>query len=356
VGYSRGHLLFMRGATLLAQPLDEQRLVLTGEAFPVADQVHTTGGVAFYSAGSGVLAYRTALTGNSQLVWFDRTGKALGTLGDPGPYSYVKFSPDGRRVSVGVLDAARGTSDIWLYDVARGVRTRFTFDPADEQRSHWSPDGTRIVFNSRRKGRHDLYIKPSSGGGTEEILFEDQFDKQPVGWSSDGRSILFFSPRPQSGNDLFTLSLVGDRKPVPFVQTPALDNSSAFSPDSRWIAYASNESGRFEIYAAPFPGPGGKWQISPAGGDWPRWSRDDEIYYVAADEKTIMAIPINGKGSTLEVGAAKALFEAPRTTGYHYDATADGQRFLVARPEQTAAAPITVVVNWQSALGARERR
>ena len=351
VGHSRNHLLFARGTTLVAQPFDDERLMLAGDAFPLADQIHTTGGFAFFSVGSGVLSYRTGSANTStRLVWFDRTGKELGTLGDPAPYSFVKLSPDGKRVSVRVLDATRGTGDIWLYDITRGLRNRFTFDPADELRSHWSPDGSRIVFNSRRKGRYDLYVKPSSGAGAEELFFEDEFEKQPLGWSSDGRSILFFSPRPKTGNDLFTVPIAGDHKAVPFVQTPRLDNSSTFSPDARWIAYASNESGRFEIYVAPFPGPGGKWQISPGGGDWPRWSRSGEIYYVAPDERTIMAVSVNGTGSSFEVGPAKALFEAPRTVAYHYDATSDGQRFLIIRPEQATQIPITVVTNWTAGV------
>jgi len=358
VVYSRGHLIFLRETTLMAQPFDAGSLELTGDAFPIAEEIRTTGSnppVGLFAASEdGVLGYlRGTEAAGTQLVWMDRAGKQIGTLGDLASYNHPTLSPDGKRLSVSIFDSTRRTGDIWIYDVARGLRTQFTFDPASELRSHWSPDGSRIVFNSGRKGHIDLYQKASDGSGTEEILFEDNFEKQPLGWSPDGRSILYFRSGGTAGsNDLFVVPVSGDRKPVPFLQTPFQDNSSVFSPDGRWIAYASNESGRFEVYVAPYPGPGGKWRISTAGGDWPRWRRDStEIYYLAADNRTLMAASVNGKGSSFEVGAVKPLFEAPRVGGYHYDVTADGQRFLVNKaPEQTASVPITVVVNWTAGL------
>ena len=265
--YTQGYLLFLRETTLMAQPFDARRLVLTGDAFPIAEQIQTQGffppsGV-FSASENGVLAYQTgAATANSQLVWFDRTGKQIGVLGDPAAYDDLELSPDGRQASVSIPDEAGKGRDIWLYDVARGLRTRFTFGPADELGPIWSPDGSRIVFNSRRKGHLDLYQKASSGAGTEEVLLEDNLDKYPTSWSPDGRFILYSSFGGPTGNDLFVLPLSGDRKPFPFLQTQFNEAFGQFSPDGRWVAYASNESGRNEVYVAPFPGPGGKWQVS----------------------------------------------------------------------------------------------
>jgi Tol biopolymer transport system component len=238
--------------------------------------------------------------------------------------------------------------------VARGLRTRFTFGPADELTSHWSPDGSRVVFNSNRKGHYDLYQKASSGAGTEEVLLEDNLDKYPGSWSPDGRFILYVTgaTTPHTGNDLFILPLSGDRKPYPFLQTQFNERYGQFSPDGRWVAYFSNESGKYEVYVAPFPGPGGKWQISTGGGSFPRWRRDGtEIFYLAPDNK-LMAAAVDGKAGTFEVGVVKPLFQT-RVTGsrYEYDVSADGQRFLInTAPVQAASAPITVVLNWTAGL------
>ena len=227
------------------------------------------------------------------------------------------------------------------------------FGPEAAVTSIWSPDGSRIVFNSNRKGHLDLYQKASSGAGTEEVLLEDNLDKYPTSWSPDGRFILYRHQCPQTRAQLFVLPLSGDRKPVPFLNTKFDESFGQFSPDGRWVAYRSNESGRNEVYVAPFPGPGGKWQISTAGGDRPRWRRDgSEIFYLAPDNK-LMAAAVNGKGASFEVGAVKPLFEARFVTGgrYQYAVSADGQRFLInTTPEQAASAPITVVLNWTAGL------
>lgn len=354
--YSQGHLLFLHGTTLMAQPFDARHLELTGDAFPIAEQIqiqsNPNAGFGLFSASeNGVLAYQTGTgTTASQLVWFDRTGKQVGMLGDPATQADIALSPDGKRASVSISDGKQ--RDIWAYDVARGLRTRITFDPADELNSLWSSDGSRLVFNSRRKGHLDLYEKASSGAGTEEVLFEDNRDKSPQSWTPDGRLILYTSSGPPTGDDLFVLPLSGDRKPVPYLQTPFNEYDGQFSPDGRWVAYVSDESGTDEVYVAPFPGPGGKWQISTAGGTFPRWRRDGtEIFYLAPDNK-LMAAEVNGKASSFQVGAAKALFET-RTldpTRNRFAVSADGQRFLINTDPQTTSAPITVVLNWAAGL------
>jgi len=355
VVYSQGHLLFLRETTLMAQPFDARRLTLTGEAFPIAEQIQTTNtnppyGV-FSASENGVLAYQTGPgAAGSQLTWFDRAGKQIGVLGDSRAYADLELSPDQKRASVSTL--SRGGGDIWLYDVARGLPTRFTFGPGLAFGSIWSPDGSRIVFNSNRKGYLDLYQKASSGAGTEELLVEDKLVKYPLSWSPDGRSILYSSAGSQTGLDLFVLPITGDRKPFPFLQTQFNEGQGQFSPDGRWVAYASDEAGKLEIYVAPFPGPGGKWQISTAGGSFPRWRRDGtEIFYLAPDN-ALMAAGVNGKGSSFQVGAVKPLFKT-RVNGprFEYGVSADGQRFLVNTPlGQEASAPITVVLNWNAGL------
>ena len=261
-------------------------------------------------------------------------------------------SADLKHVSLNIPDPARSTEDVWIYEVARSLRTRFTSDPANENGSLWSPDGSQIVIRSNRKGHYDLYERASDGSGTEQLLLEDNFEKRPLSWSADGRFILYASTGGPTGSDLFVLPLSGDRKPVPFLQTPFLETAAEFSPDGRWVAYRSNESGRTEIYVSPFPGPGGRRQISTSGGDWPRWRGDGgEIFYLAPDDR-LMAASVNGRGATFEVGAANPLFETRKGgRGHFYAVTADGQRFLInIRPEQAAPVPVTVVVNWTAGL------
>jgi dipeptidyl aminopeptidase/acylaminoacyl peptidase len=234
--------------------------------------------------------------------------------------------------------------------VARGLRTRFAFDPALARYQAWSPDGSRIVFILYRKGHFDLYQKAASGAGSEELLLESNLDKNPTSFSPDGRFLLYNVLDPKTRQDVWVLPLEGGQKPFPFLQTEFSEYNGQFSPDGRWVAYQSNESGRNEIYVASFPGPGGKRQISTSGGQSPIW-RGKEIFYLAPDNR-LMAAEVNGKGATLEVGAVRPLFEVrPTGLGYFYDVTSDGQRFLVITAvEQKASAPITLVLNWAADL------
>jgi Tol biopolymer transport system component/predicted Ser/Thr protein kinase len=353
--YSQGYLLFLRETTLMAQPFDARRFVLTGEAFPIAEQIRTQGALpyGFFSASeNGVLAYQTGSgAAGSQLVWFDRAGKQIRVLGDPALYTDLELSPDGKRASIS-FPAQASIWDIWIYDLARGLPTRFTFGTAQALTSIWSPDGSRIVFNSREKRHFDLYQKASSGAGTEEVLLEDNLDKYPVSWSPDGRFILYRTTN-AAASGLFVFPLSGDRKPYPFLKTQFNEGLGQFSPDGRWVAYESNDSARDEIYVAPFPGPGGKWQISTAGGSFPRWRRDGtEIFYLAPDNK-LMAAAVNGKGGSFEVGVVKPLFETNTFRArYSFAVSPDGQRFLMINTtkQQVSSAPITVVLNWTAGL------
>jgi Tol biopolymer transport system component len=363
VVYSDRHLLFLRERTLMAQPFDPDRPVLAGEPFPIAEQIQTLGATpyGFFSASAnGVLTYQT---GNAvvfpQLTWLDRTGKVVETIGQPAPYGDLALGPDGRRAIVRIV-AGQGAQDLWLLDLARdGLSTRFTFDPADDYSPVWSPDGERVIFSSLRKVPPALYQRASSGAGNDELLMDLMEGQVPSDWSWDGRYLLVTRTSAQTQTDLWVLPMVGDGKLFPYLQTPAVEVQGSFSPDGKWIAYTSNESGRAEIYVAPFSGSsasGGKRQVSTNGGGQPRWSPDGrEIYYVSQTQTPqLMAASVSVQGTALDVGAVTPLFplRLPGTGGSIYQPSRDGKRFLVniASAPDTTPTPITVVVNWTAGL------
>jgi eukaryotic-like serine/threonine-protein kinase len=359
--YSEGYLLFLHEGTLMAQAFDLKRLATTAAAMPIAEKVEDVAlrrGV-YSVSNNGLLAYRTgSSTGSAQLAWIGRDGKPIGKLGDPAELNGVHLSWDRRSASVAIRDRVRGDQDIWLYDVLRpGIKTRFSFDPADDRESAWSPDGRTVVFNSNRKKHFDLYRKASNSVGAEELLYADEIDKYPTSFSPDGKFLLYYTNGdPKNKSDLLVLPLAGDKpgKPFPFLQTPFNEGEGKFSPgDGRWIAYSSDESQRDEIYVAPFPGPGGKKQISTAGGRNPIWRSDGkEIFYIAPDN-LLMAAEVNAKGSVLDVGAPRPLFgPISIANGNRFDVSADGKSFLVRTvPAQTSSGePLTLVQNWTTRL------
>ena len=359
---SSGWLLWVRAGALVAQRLDLQQKALTGDPLTLADPVRfnsNTAGAVSVSA-SGLVAYRTGGGNRRQLAWFDRTGKAMGALGAPDEnnLSAPSVSPDGHRVAVSrVVD---GNEDIWLLD---GTRTsRFAFDAAVDHFPIWSPDGSRIAFDSSRKGRRDLYHKPSSGAGLEELIVESPQQKNTNDWSADGRFILYHSTDPQTARDLWVLPLEGDRKAWVFLKTGFDERWGRFSPDGRWVAYNSSESGRNEIYIRPFAAPAasgaaanpaaGQWQVSTAGGISPRWRSDGKEIYWIDPIGEMMAAPITATATTLEPGAPVVLFPTriygggvDNGQGRQYDVTRDG-RFLINTVLDDAYAAITLLQNW----------
>jgi len=357
--YARqGHLLFVRQGALLAQSFDPRSLNLSGEPLRVAEPLgfgSPPGYATFSVADSGVLAYVLGVSPNRELVWFDRGGKQLGSVGEPGIYISPALSPDEKRVAVGVRDPRTASADIWLVDLARGIRSRFTFDPANETTARWSPDGSRVVFSSNREGFTNFYEKSSSGAGEEKPVFRSDQDKFLTDLSQDGRFLAYHTAGPRTGWDVWVLPLSGDRKPIPFVQTEFSDAQGQFSPDGKWLAYASDESGIFEVYVRPFPAPGGKWQVSTSGGTQPQWRRDGKELFYLSEEARLMAVEVKAD-STFEASAPKQLFQARFPTasapfGRTYTVTSDGQRFLVTRlMEEDRAIPITVVLNWAAEL------
>jgi Tol biopolymer transport system component len=351
-----GWLLFMRQGTLVARRFDLARRELHGDAVTMADSIglDSNGNVgAFSVSATGLVAYRTGAVSRSQLTWFDRTGKTLGTFGvvDDNNLQYPELSPDGRRVAV--RRTVQNNQDIYLLDAVGP--TRFTFTASGEQYQAWSPDGNWIAFGSNRKGVYDLYKKPSSGGN-EELLVESPQVKNLDDWSPDGRSILYSSEDPKSGRDLWVLPLDRDGKPgkpIEFLKTNFQEHRGRFSPDGQWVAYVSDQSGQPDIWVRPFPpGPGGEWQVSVGGGVQPRWRRDGkELYYIAPDGR-LMAVPVMIKGAVFERGAPVPLFgtRIAGTNAYtrqQYDVAADGRFLFDVTTEDGATSPITLLQNWK---------
>ncbi len=353
--YANGFLLFVRDDTLMAQRFDANRLELNGEPMPLAEQLLIGGAPSssgvFAVSQSGVLVYQAGRIEKSALVWLDRNGKELGDLSEPQGFSYVQLSPDQRHVAVSLYDEATRTRDLWLYDTTRGGRTRLTFEASDDFAPAWSPNGDRLAFTARRAGDRglNLYEKTLSGAGEEKRLLDRDGVEIPTSWSSDGRFLLFQSESP--GADISVLPLGADAKVSSFANMRFTEGSAQFSPDRRWVAYSSDETGRTEVYVAPFHRGGRREPISTDGGGSPRWRHDGkELFYIRGDN-TLMAVAISLGESSVEVGATQPLFQTRfRTVAAPYDVTRDG-RFLVNRSlEDATATPITLFVNWPAAL------
>jgi eukaryotic-like serine/threonine-protein kinase len=348
-----GWMLWVRDGTLTAQRLDLERKEMLGDSVILADSLATevrTGATALSVSGTGRLAaYRTGEASQWQLTWFDHSGKKLGTLDEPpGNLINIELAPDELRVAADrILQKNR---DIWL--VTRGRTTRFTFDAGSDMNAHWSPDESRIVFRSDRKGVWNLYQKAANGAGNDEILLESPLNKFPTAWSSDGRFLLYVALDPKTKEDLWVLPMEGDRKPFPFLNGNFVETIGQFSPDSRWVSYQSDESGRQEIYVRPFPVRAGQWQISTAGGIQARWSHDGkELYYIDPTGR-LMATPITVKGDSIEPGTPVPLFQTriwggtANTIHHQYAVTRDG-RFLINTTLDDAFSPITLIQNWR---------
>jgi Tol biopolymer transport system component len=351
-----GFIIYARERALLAQPFDARRLRFTGEPFPVVDDVAAGGGTstnADFSTSAAALVFRGGAAGaQSRLVWVARTGRELETVGDPAAYYNVSISPDDRRIAV--VKVIANTGDIWIVDAARKVSTRFTFDPGDDWTPVWSPDGSRIAFNSNRDGRDAIYVKPSSGAGAVSLLHREERSFGVADWSQDGRRLLCVGVTAQDRGDVRVLPADGSAPARTIVSTPFRELHPRFSPDGKWVAYISNESGRFEVFLQPAEG-GGKWQISTDGGGDPQWSRDGrEIYYLNRGRMMTVSVSTSPNvtlGNPVELFGS-VLFD-PDPYGGNYDVATDG-RFLVRRTAGTGELPSTTVyLNWVQRLKKR---
>jgi serine/threonine protein kinase len=348
-----GHLLFWRGGSLIAQPFDAGSLRLSGDPFSVAERVGyaTAYGIAVFSSSeNGILAYSNGTADQfSQLTWFDRTGKRLGTTGEPGYLDAPSLSPDEKQVAVSRYDPQRPGYDIWLTQTATANFTRFTFGPKSNQYAVWSPDNSFLAFSSDRDANvFNLYRRTSNGAGKDELLMKSDHIKYPDDWSADGRWLLFEENDPKTRKDLWVLQVPGDNKPVSYLRGDSNEADASFSPDGKWVAYNSDESGQYEVYVQSFPASGGKWQISSDGGRFPKWRRNGrELFYVSS-EKKITAVDVNAAGTIFQAGTPHPLFEAHSNhVQVMYSVSRDGQRFLISTAiggvDSTAA---TVVTNW----------
>ena len=266
----------------------------------------------------------------SRLIWFDRTGQRLGSVGPIADHGNLEISPDGTRVAVAVTDASRATRDIWFYHLASDERTQFTSDPSDENWLIWSPDGARVLLNSFTRERLSLLEGPSSDASQQMQVLGGDEGKWPVSWSPDGRYVLYVTNNERTSNDIWVLLRDGTGSPYPYLHTAASENWASFSPDGRWVAFSATDSGQPEVYVAPFPAASRRWRISADGGSQARWRRDGkEIYYVAPN-RMLMSAQID-MSSGVTVKGYEPLFELQHPYGaYHaFDVTPDGQRFLV---------------------------
>jgi serine/threonine protein kinase len=359
-----GHMLFYREGTVLAQPFDPNKLELSGDPVPVAEPVGSQGGSGFFSASTnGVLTYveGNGGAGNTQLTWFNREGKNLGIIGDPGIFTTSALSPDGKQAAVSRLDLQQSrNSDLWLFDLTRGgAATRFTFDASIAGDPVFSPDGSRIVFRSARDGLGNLYQKFTNGAKNEELLLKSAEMKFPTSWSGNGRFLLYAVQTAKAKTEIWILPMEGSKKePMPFQVTEFSEIFARFSPDGHWIAYSSDESGRFEVYVREFllgsdgkPVPTGKHQISSGGGQIPQWREDGkELFYISVDRRSMMSAGIATKPA-FEASPPKMLFPLPAALGAPPAVSADGKRFLVPVPvAQSGPQQFTIVQNWQAGL------
>jgi len=370
--YGSGFLLYVRGSNLVAQPFDPVGGKLGGSPHRIAQQVQQTAFLAMFSASqNGTLTYEPATRAPTvtQLFWFDRSGKRLGLIGVPAIHYDLRLSPDARRLA---SSAGGPKSEMWVDDLDRSVRMRLTFDPdSDHGIPVWSPDGRTLLFSTMHgsKAGVGIFRKASNGAGSEELLLaSDRPDREvwATDWSRDGRFLLLMKgdmSNPSAEADIWVLPLTGDRKPVLFLRaaTGALD--ATFSPDGRWVAYTSIESGNRDIYVASFDaskflssssadtGPAGKWQISNNGGWNPRWRRDGKELFYLGQDNTIFAVETEGRGDSFELGRTQRLFTAPLNPfASTFDVAPDGQRFVMSAAPDEEEAPLVLMSNWPTRL------
>ncbi len=355
-----GYIVFSRGGTLVAQRFSPGSLKLEGEPVPIAEQVTSdpVGSADFSISENGTLAYSTRRAQVGALYRLDREGRHTADFRTPGGILNLVLSPDGRRIAMRVLDPNTRSRDIWLLDLDRDITSRFTFDPRNENYPVWSPTGDRVAYydEAPAAGPPGIYAKNASGAAQPKLVAAFANESRPACWSPDGKDILFETDDPARARDIYAVPVAGgERRPV--LETNFDEHDARLSPDGRWLAYASNESGRDEVYVQTYPDPTGKWQVSTNGGAYPEWRGDGrEMYYLAADNE-LMAVSVQ-TAPTFTAGLPQALFSArvlfPGANTSSYAVSKDGQTFYVIEPAGGASLPTTnVVLNWPEALKRR---
>jgi serine/threonine protein kinase len=358
--YASGHLLFMRDQTLMAQPFDSHRLELSGDPVPIAEHVAINGATSrplFSASQTGQLVYQAGETsGGWNLLWLDRDGKQTSSIALVDRYVAPTLSPDGNRLAVMIFAGSQGIGDIWVFDLKRGTSTRLTFGEITHVNPAWSSDGKTVFYASNPKGISHIYSKSADGSGPERAVLETNDTVEvPARASSDGRYLVYY--RRENKNDatfhIWALPLFGDGKPFPVVQTAFDENAAAVSPDAKWMAYQTNESGRREIYITAFPAGGAKWQVSTNGGISPRWRRDGkELFFLDPADKMV-AVDVNASGSAVRLGVPHDLFQTAAIQREYgpFDVTADGKRFLINSGNLKEGSDLfTLVLNWPAEL------
>ena len=346
--FADGHLLFVREGTLLAQPFDPDAARFTGEARPILDGLHyvrTLGHAAFSVSGNGILAWRSARR-PSRLAWFDRSGVETAPVARALVHGGGRLSPDGKKYAVGVVDPKLGTSDIWVYDLARGSQDRVTFQQLDERNPVWA-SADRIYYRSDGGGGPPDIFEITPGQDRREVLHRGPGVEEPHDVSRDGKWLLFISYTPPVGADILTLPLEPRGKPSAFATTQFQELFPRFSPDAKWVAYSSDVSGQPDVYVRPFVGSAGPIRISQAGGTRPRWSRDGKELFFLAPGGRLMAVPVG-----TDFGVPRMLFQA--ADAVDFDVSVDGTQFLVQLIERSEQPPLNVLVNWRARLQAQQ--
>jgi serine/threonine protein kinase/Tol biopolymer transport system component len=361
-----GNVMYIRSETIMARPFDPKKREFTGPAAHVLDGVGVSEGyiALFTASNNGILAVSTLGSENRQLMWFDRTGKALAKAGETAPRDEMELSPDGTRVAEGRVDA-QANWGVWILDLARGSSSRFTFEGNGAGNAIWSPDGSFIAYASGGGNSTDIFRRASNGATKAEVIFHSDNLKHPLDWSPDGRWLLYEERGKDTGADLWALPdasgpATEERKPIPYLVTPFSETQAKFSPDGKWVAYSSNESGAVEIYVRPFPAStGGKWLVSNGGGRQARWRRDGKELFYVAPNGDMMSVDVKSTAGTLEASTPKVLFHPPilggqgggPTAAWRYDVSRDGQRFLInAATEEKTSTPVTVTTHWTELL------
>jgi len=367
IAYAMGHVLYLDGNVLMARPFDPVELQFTGEAVPIAEGIEFdplfSSGIFSVSENGALLYLRGKGSSTHTLGLFDRTGKKLGSLGESAPGTAARFSPDSRSLAYDLISSSSGKVDLWMLDIGSGNRVRLASDPFNLV-SHspvWSPDGTRLAYSSARTANRAIYIKTVNQIAQEEERWEAK-DDTFIGagdWTPDGKFLILTEKPMRTGEQRISLlAVAGKDGAVPLLEVKGANvESGQVSPDGRWIAYRSDESGKNEVYITSFPKPTGKLQVSIAGGVTPRWRHDGkELYYLAPDRK-LMAVELKETSGSLQVGGIRPLFEMFQTMFLtaagvsQYDVTRDGNRFLVDSviTDETSA-PLNLVVNWTAEL------